>query len=847
MSYQLYINGKQIEIRPLSLAQTKQVNDIANLSKRNSNFTSSIKVPITAQNTRELEKVGLVGNQSNLPYRRNVCDLINEDTGEHLVYKGWAALIDTTEEDYIFTVYDGVIDFYKAIENITITQCGISDLNHIKSLSNIIDSWTDLNKPYRYIVADYNGNNEIDGKLNIDYQVPSASTPYLWNRIFDYIGFTYSGSVFQHEKFINHWLTFPKPTGEVEPNEVLINNQTSSDQPYLSYSNSGTAILAQTFYNIDIFREDFDDPRAVLENTGQYTNVTSPVPHSVPVQSYIRILQTGVYSFKMVSSGILDFRLTVKNSLDEIIILTQPFTDSVIFNANEGDKVFVSSGVIPAIGLNDLSIDFNYIDGYAVNFDDIFIDFKVSDFINEIVIRFGLTPFTNKYNNNVEFLTTSEILQNAIIDDSWRKKYIRKILEKHTFGDYAKKNMFTYKYNDEGEKHNDGSLSIANENLAEEITLFQSQIYSPEDRKTFLLGKFGNVYPIWQKEIKDDGSIGYKDLKGRFYFQRAELLNLNINMVSAITSDEATNAFYFRESYFRLSFREIINDWYKPLGAIFNKAKLITIEANLKAIDLVELDFRKLIYIPQLASYFILNKVINYVKNKPVKIELIEVDYLSELEPDIPIITQPTITINTLTLEGCEITLGVTTDLVQPTEVEIVPFTLQQTVSGNFGWSEIVMNPPILATLTGNSVTFSISQLEYLLLGYKFMIRKSIAFNEPVVSNLSELIVLDGSCFVPYPSNGTYIAITNIQTLSINGFNRTIRIFFTSDFVGVWNFTAFFFNDIGNFFQVTSFSTSSGGSIDMDIQYAPNGDPLFPSKARITSGSINSNLYNYVP
>jgi hypothetical protein len=842
MSYLLYIGGELCELpRGFSIAQTKQVNDISNITTRNTNFTQAVKLRKTATNIRIMQNAGLVGNESNLPYERVDADLIDTDTGLHLIYKGWAVLTETTANEYILTLYDGVIDFFRKIENITITETGISDLNHVKTLSNIIETWTDLEKPYRYIIADYNGNNVFDGKLNIDYQVPSASGLYLWNRIFDYIGFTYSGPVFQHEKFTDLWLTFPKPTGEVEPNKVLINNQTSSDQQYTSYTVFGSTIFAQTAFNSDVFRENFTNERAELTNTNQWTTVTAPQPHSIPVQSFIKILQNGVYSFDMSLSGSFSFTLTVKNALDEIIILAQPFTTSVIFNANAGDKVFVNCENIPPIGLDDLDIDFSFIDGFAVNFEEIFIDFKVSDFVKEILIRFGLTPFKGKFDNNVEFLTLEERLQSESIDN-WEKKFSRKLSEKYTFGNYAKRNILKYKYNDEGEKHNDGSFTIQNQNLAEELTLFQSQIYSPDSQKTILLAEQSNVYKIWEKEIKDDETVEYKDLQGRFYFQRSERKNLTIDLISELTSDEATNGFYYRESYFRLSFSEIVQDWYKPIGAIFNKAKMVVIDAYLTVKDIAELDLRKLIYIPQLGSYYFINKVPNFIKNKLTKVELIEVDYLTEIESEIPIIVQPTIVITDADLDSCNITLTVTTDLPQPTTVDIIPFTFQDNGFGGFGWNEYFVTPPITGTLDDNEVTFSISQLPFNILGYKFMIRKSFEFNIPILSNLTDAIAIDGSCFAPFPTNGTTITITNIETLFINGFNRTIRVFYTSDFVGNWDFILYVYS-FGVSYSVTVNASSPNGFADINIQQGNT----FPSNVRIDSGSISSNVFIYNP
>jgi hypothetical protein len=776
MSYLLYINEFECELpSSFSVAQTKQANDIANLTTRNSNYTQNIKLPRTAKNTNILLKAGLIGNNSKLPYEKVRANLIDTDTGLHLIYNGWAVLNETTNNDYNLTIYDGSIDFYRAIENITITDCGISALNHIKSLANIIGTWTDLDTPYRYILADYNGNNIFEGKVNIDYQVPSASVNFLWQRIFDFIGFTYSGSIFNHEKFLDLWLTFPKPTGELEPNRVLINEQNSSDVSYQVYTNSNNAQLQYTAYNLDIFRENFNNVRAFLNNTNQWTFITSPVNTAIPTQSFIRILEDGVYSIALSGTGGKTFRLVVLNNIDELVS-TQDFTSEIIFNASENDKVFcrvvtpsgqiyaddptgISVFPLVAIGnpnLDALEIDFNFIDGYAVNFEEIFIDFKVSDFIREILVRFSLTPFKDKFSNHIDFLTLEELLQNVNVDN-WEGKYLSTLSEKYTFGNYAKRNNLKYKYNDEGASHNDGFIEIENENLKEQVNLFQSLIYSPEKNKTNVFPFQSNVYKIWEREIKDDSTVEYKDLENRFYFQRSERVNSSIPLISELTSDEATGTFYYKESYFRLKFNEVISDFYRSTKSIFDKSKLLTINAYLKPYDVANLDFKKLIYIPQRGSYYLINKVSNFIKNRPCKVELIEVDYFSEFAIQVPdfeiILGEPTIT-------DCVMTIPIeSTTLEQPFNGVLLAF-----ISGDGGWIPYEIFPPIFITVEDDQFSFPLDNFPASdLFGYRFAIGYTDSAFNSYTSSLSDAVVLDGSCNVPidWPTELEILTVVN--------------------------------------------------------------------------------------
>src|SRR5690606_20907044 len=122
---------------------------------------------------------------------------------------------------------EGAKDFYKFIENKTLTEIGINDLNHLKNLTNVIDTFTNNALPYKYIVADYNGLTVSNGKLNIDYLVPSARKSYVFDRIHQFAGFTYSGSTFLTEAFLNWFVTYPKPVPTLDPITIPITTQNS--------------------------------------------------------------------------------------------------------------------------------------------------------------------------------------------------------------------------------------------------------------------------------------------------------------------------------------------------------------------------------------------------------------------------------------------------------------------------------------------------------------------------------------------------------------------------------------------------------------------------------------------
>ena len=762
MSYLIYINSQLVDAPNLSFAQTKQVNDIANLTTRNSNFTQTIKIPRTAQNKRIFDNAFNVGSQSNVPYTKATCDIIDADTGQHVIYKGWAVLLESSDKDYNITVYDGIIDFYRSFENVTITEIGVSELNHIKTLASVVDTWNDTSLPYRYILADYNGDNDVSGNVNIDFQVPSAKVKYIWDKVFEFIGYTYTGSIFNHEKFTNLWLSYPKPVSVETPITTEITEQTSEivtntvQYPFgggTFFGSSSQVILFPnangfdpTYYNTTsgtivagLYRFSFSSATFSRDNP----NDTSSRLQYIIFDTLNQIVNVGYLNIQL--GGYVDLNLNVG--------------DRVVWQVVDSNGIAYTGGSNPS-NFRNLSGETTSlmikIDGYSLGFDEAFIDFKVSDFVREIMIRFGLTAFKDKYTNNVTFLTLAELLQNQSVTDL-STKFIRKNSEKYVFGNYAKSNVFRYKYNDDESKHNNGSFRIENKNLPEEFTILNSLIYSPESVTSEFLGG-SNVYKIWDKEIKDDETVEYKGLDGRFYLLRADFISETITIGSEILGSTLTNGGYYKESYWRLPFDEILTDFYTPIKSIFDKARLIQAEFYFKPVDIYNYDFAKLVYIEQLGSYYIMNKINNFVKGKPTKCELIEVDYFTEFEDIVVVPIDYDVVIGEPTIDACEITLPITTNYELPIDVQLVVYEGVLDVLSQLTYVEMINANPQTATLSGSSMTFSIDNLPFNFFGYKFAIRLLTgSIFDNIVSNLSEVVAIDGSCFVPliYPDTLT--------------------------------------------------------------------------------------------
>ncbi len=601
----LVINGYDIELTPTqSIARTLQVNDILSLSNRQSNYTNTFSVKRTDKNKQTFEFLGVVGIENGLPYQKNECYLYTDD-GECLVYKGWA-VIQSTDKEYKINIYDGNIDLYKAIENKSLGDLDLSEIDHSKLLSTVVNSFT-ANLPYKYIVADFNGKMIYNtNRINIDYLVPSAKVSYLWNKIFTSYGFTYSGSIFNTVDFTNLWLSYPK-FGEITQTPTEIFNVT-------------TSVETQPIF-----------PTFIAPETGTYRIDGNNIP-----QGSLQWQITDWAGFP-VGSPTTDVYIYVNG------VLIANYNESPIdLNLNIGDVVtmgyevpFANNGesaqpVYTVTYQSQLVV--SIFTGVPISFTNELKDFSIKDFITEILNRFGLTPFKDKYENHYTFKTLQELLQdNQVIDWSREQnKFVEKTSEKYIFGSYAQENNFTYKYNDAESDYYNSEILINNVNLADSKTVVNSKIYAPEKDVVNLIHDLNcNVYKMWNKEVKDNGDISYKGLQKRYYLMREAshtfTTTTQIGSESLATHQNITTIPV--ESFYNLRMSDVVRDYYKNIGAILNFSKIVEATIYLTEKNISDIDFSKLYWIKELSSYFLLNKVNSFTKKGITKVELIKVDF----------------------------------------------------------------------------------------------------------------------------------------------------------------------------------------------------------------------------
>lgn len=626
----LIIAGLEFELmgEAKKIAQTKQVNDFNSVSSRQTNYTNTYTIPSTAKNIRNLQYLGVVGNNSNAPYQKSECYLF-DDNGVCFIYKGQANITETNKEFKCY-IYDGNIDLYKEIENKNMSDLDLEEITHFRTLTTIADSINN-DLPYKYIIADYNGGATIVGNpvINADYLIPAVKVSWIWEKIFETFGFTFSGDKFNTDDFLDLWLTYPKGTTVGLDVTTPLLDVTSSTALYT---------FGQYIAPIDI--------NAYLLTAGQIQLFESREYYISPSEGQIKVTYEGFKFENTYVDGGQGQELNINTFTAQLVVENRTKQEQYFINWNTslfipvdvGDELyfFVSTPYVynqggwPDYVTGDGQFRLDLYEGEKIDFKKAFENLLIKDFINEVLWLSALTPFKDKYENNYDFLTYDQwILSNNIID--WSKKFNSVVSEKYVYGSYAQLNFLRHKYNADNANYNDAAFVIENENLKDSTTVIASKFYTTEFEKDVeIAGIKLNKYKLWNKEVKEGTPpvVSYKALDNRFYFIKYTNVELEdpITIESvALGSSETFDILPFERNT-GLTFKEIKNNSYLKLGYILNKTKFITVEMDLKNSDISNLDFRKKIYIEQLGGQFILNKVLNYIEGVKTKVELLKIN-----------------------------------------------------------------------------------------------------------------------------------------------------------------------------------------------------------------------------
>lgn len=288
---------------------------------------------------------------------------------------------------------------------------------------------------------------------------------------------------------------------------------------------------------------------------------------------------------------------------------------------------------------------------YGDTFDvkDLVPEMSCSQFIKEINVRFNLRMIVDELNKIVIFKNLDEQLKNGVVED-WSDKLHAVRENEYSLGEYAKNNYYEYA-EDEGNNLR-GTFELIDGRLPSENTVFTSEFEKSQYATPIFIDLEEAPNELTRYYILDLSSPDEIPLQF-MYRKKIDIIHkyrlVKDPAILPLTYLDFTlfvvNLIQFEDKYVtkekgnptnvlaivnnpRVSFQKFLDENYPETIKMLNRAQVTSADVYLSVLDVKNLDFFGLIYLKQIGSNFLLNKVSNYQEGKVTKVELIRIPSL---------------------------------------------------------------------------------------------------------------------------------------------------------------------------------------------------------------------------
>jgi len=590
----------------------KQVNDIAEMQDRQSDFTAQFKIRKTRAMKALFELAGEIGIDSNFPYVIHNCHYIQN--GIEMITSGYMILDRGDDQYYSAAVYSGNKNFFKDIENLKITDLTLASTVHDWDLTDM-EASQDNDLDYLYPLCDPSDDGGIGRRFANLIEMyggwiwPFVKVKAIWDEIFTNAGYWDTGDILTNDRFlklfmpitnlnitkaysdsylyslwrINLDLIFPIPGGMLPGGTVII----------------GDAVFATGHYIV---------PYTATYVIKVYARVIAPLPAlnlcegGIVVAAFTSVpLSVTESNYEVEYAATVGDDLTVESSMAYFYYYT--ITVVKITDALIG---FGSLNVTPRLHLPDMS---------------------QTDFIKMICNMFGLIPDVIPRDHKIYFWNYSDLYDNIPVARDW-SAYLseREDEAEFKFGDYAQNNYLKYKDSDDViEDNGKGTMQIDDETLPADkdvvllpvSTCDEVTVMTDVDISRIDFNKFNADTSVYDQNKKIDARI--------VFIKLADVTKTfkvwDCVAMAACGSFTATPPKI--ACSLEVSFSDLIIN-YQGLSRLLTKTNLRRAKFNLPVYEVAGLKHYIPIYLSQYKAYFYVNKINNYVPGQLCTIDLIK-------------------------------------------------------------------------------------------------------------------------------------------------------------------------------------------------------------------------------
>lgn len=624
---ELVLNGVSIDLSgnedfALSFAASK----LQEIESRSGDFSTTFQIPLTGGVKQALGHINRIDSASELPYQELTAQVYDNSV---LVFNGFSRIVRVTDTIEL-SIYAGNSNWINLIKDKQLTDLDFSSLNFVMNATNIQARRLNTSNLI-YANAFYGEFADPSNPFTFYDFFPSLYNLAILNKIFSSIGWNIDGDLLTDSLFTKSVLPFSND--KLGNDNVLFGQSGLMLDAYLALVGTNTG-----FVGLDIATINTIDSLFLANETGLITSAASftiEETNNYTIQGFYlftistigttftyelwnkdtNTLITGLGSTEVTSTG-----TNATGFLNTLKLNPGVYSIKVSVNYTGG---FGSSSTrfFRITGLDNFSYKKNVVEGQVVNISKSLPDITQAEFIKTIVNQFNVIIESDYITKTVSFNKFESIKNNKSIALDWTEKVDLSETAEINFTpeNYGQTNYFTYEQ-DENDSYQtnltigDGSFAISNTQLDLEKDLVKLPFAASV--RNFIDSVELMVLPIRLDSIKP--RIAYIEITS----------NNIVTMVGQSTPTQSAEL-YFDE----LKFSNLLTNYYPYLISMLQRYRLVKILFNLKSIDLINIDYRKPIFVDfncevngQVRGYFYLNLVDQFNGNSTTMCELIKLN-----------------------------------------------------------------------------------------------------------------------------------------------------------------------------------------------------------------------------
>jgi hypothetical protein len=651
------------------ISTTKRVANIGTL-ERQSSFTNKLNLPTTANN---LAAIGMVqgSDDSTKKYIKQTGSVYAN--GIEIMNAAQFSFESLSDRIELLINSDNAV-FFDAIKKTLINDIDMADLDHLWSKTEMINSINnDFNDGYIYGIHDSGYQSQFTSSLNCYGIVPSIFVKYLFQKIGETFGYTFTGDIFNTSYFEN--LVMPVIGCNVgERNIEELKCSYITNVPYTMTNAFQSRIY--DYYNIvkgtdgNVFSDKWnvnpDGNIYYFHIPGNY-RVTldydfSLIPEDPNGEIYVAA-ELVIKAYQELNAVTTLMGEVAIQKGDEVgnytgqLVLDIPFESFIETTLNPNTngsentevKVYVDYRYGGADYFNPIYFVINYL---SFNIEEI-TSAKVSHynrlynvqeslpkwtcgkFLKEISNLFGIIPIVNEYDKTIRLMLFNELNANKTIAKNWQSKI-----------DLANDPVYTFKIDGYGQLNTfqylpdstfGYSINIVNESLPKEVAYIKSEFnYSTFSR---LLNKNFNTIFLnnYDPEIQITSNFTYKNMmkfngKVRVAFLFRQNTQVIYSSFGESNVSQNTNIPFLgfeTQSFqtFSLDWNYLYETFYKSLfQGITNNILKIELTFRLTEFDIQDFDFSIPVYLENPSGYYYVQEIKDFTSSsESTSVELLRI------------------------------------------------------------------------------------------------------------------------------------------------------------------------------------------------------------------------------